>query len=63
MRVRALESFFDESGRHSPGDVFQMADDVAVVRIKSGLVARVSDEAETAVRSKPEMAVMRGGKR
>jgi hypothetical protein len=63
MQVRALESFVDETGRHSPGDLFQMADDVAVVRIKSGLVARVADEPETAVRSKPEMAVMRGGKR
>jgi hypothetical protein len=63
MQVRALESFVDETGRHSPGDVFEMADGAAVQRIKSGLVVRVAEEPETAVRARPETAVTRKGRR
>ena len=62
MQVRALAPFVDESGRHSPGDVFPMADELAVLRIQAGLVQRVASEPETAVRREPEMAVSRKGR-
>ena len=63
MKVRALQMFAAETGTHSAGDVFEMADDLAVLRIKAGLVVRVADKPETATRSAPEKAVTRRGKR
>lgn len=63
MQVRALESFVDETGRHSAGDVFSMGDEIAVIRIKCGLVARVMEEPRTATLPEPEMAVTRGKRR
>jgi hypothetical protein len=61
--VTARGSFVDETGRHSAGDVFEMADALAVVRIKAGLVDRVPDEIRTATLPEPELAVSRRGKR
>jgi hypothetical protein len=63
MQVRALESFVDETGRHSAGDVFPMADETAVIRIKAGLVVRAMEEPRTATMPEPEMAVTRGKRR
>lgn len=48
MQVRALKLFSDGTGTHSPGEVYEAADDVAALRIKSGLVAPVAEGAETA---------------
>lgn len=59
MQVRALESFVDETGRHSMGDVFHMADGLAVLRIQAGLVQRLDAEPRTATLPEPEMAVLR----
>jgi hypothetical protein len=63
MQVRALESFVDETGRHSAGDIFPMSDEFAVIRIRSGLVVRVLEEPRTATRPEPEMAVTRRKRR
>ena len=54
MQVRALAPFVDESGRHSPGDMFPMAEELAVLRIKAGLVQRVASEPEMAVQREPD---------
>jgi hypothetical protein len=62
MQVRALQSFVDESGRHSAGEVFEMADGLAVQRIKAGLVQRAADRPETATATKPETATTRRGR-
>jgi len=54
----------DETGRHSAGDVFEMADGIAVQRIKAGLVQRVAEEPLTATMpARFETAVTRRGKR
>jgi hypothetical protein len=64
MTVRAISSFVDETGRHSAGDVFEMADGIAVQRIKAGLVQRVAEEPLTATMPERfETAVTRRGKR
>jgi hypothetical protein len=60
MKVRALTTFVDESGKHEPGDVCEMADVVADLRIKAGLVAPlVAPEVREAVAPEPETAVTR----
>lgn len=57
MKVRALTSFTDESGAHEPGDEFEMADNLAVIRMQAFLVARVAEEPRTATKPEPEKAV------
>lgn len=61
MQVRTLKLFSDGSGTHSPGEVYEAADDVAALRIKAGLVAPVREGAESAAfdPEQAERAVMR----
>ncbi len=59
MKVRALTKYVDEAGVHQRGDEYVMADHLAVIRIKSGLVQRVADELERAVTLEAETAVTR----
>lgn len=63
MHVRTIRAFVDETGPHEPGDELKMADSVALVRIKAGVVARMPEEPRTAVTPEPEMAVLRKGRR
>jgi hypothetical protein len=60
MKVRALVSFSDEAGSHSIADEFEMADAVAVIRIRGGLV----EEAPAPASSEPgrnERSAKKGG--
>jgi hypothetical protein len=59
MRVVALTSFASEDGKHEAGDEFEMADELALVRIKGGLVRGVGSEPETATLPAAETAVAR----
>ncbi len=64
MRVRALQPFTLEQSAHVTGDVLEMADNLAEIRITSGLVARVgAAPVETATEREPETAVSRPTKR
>ncbi len=65
MRVRALQPFTLEQSSHLTGDVMEMDDKLAEIRIASGLVARVGGAApvETATAAEPETAVSRPTKR
>lgn len=50
MRVRAVQGFTDENGRHEVGAELELAPFVAVIRIRDGLCVPVHQEApETAV--------------
>jgi hypothetical protein len=63
MKVRALVSFASAIICPSPGDVFEVSDQQALDWIKAGLVVREPPSPETAVRSHPEAAVLRRGRR
>lgn len=63
MRVRVLTTFVAEGRHREAGDEFEMADHLAVIRIKAGLVQRVAEEPRMAVTPEPELAVSRRGKR
>jgi hypothetical protein len=57
MLVRALMAFGSESGLHAAGDVWEMADSLAVLRIEAGLVAPSRKAPEKATAPEPEVAV------
>jgi len=61
VKVRALTGFVSEAGTHEPGDIIEMADSVAQVRIAGGLVAPFvgRQPVEEAVTPEPERAVSR----
>lgn len=63
MRVRALVSFASPAATAAAGDVFTVSDAQAVEWIRVGLVARVEQSVETAMRTIPETTVTRKGKR
>lgn len=63
MKVRALVSFSTIWGGMVSGDVADIDSEKASAWLSAGMVERVVPDVETAVRSAPEQAITRKGRR